>query len=364
MKKILMVLLASILVTAAYTPASASGKKVKLVLVTTGADANASGKASLALKQASVGQFEIQVRKLAPKATFEVIVDGVHVGDLVTNGGGGGKIRFRSRPRGNDLSLGFDPRGKSIVVRDADGNDVLVADFPVTPPGAPGNVVCCVPDDEGPECEDRTADECAARGGSVSSATSCLPNPCVGAPPVGGDIVCCIPDDQGPECEDRTQAECMAQGGTVVQATSCASNPCAPAPPAQGNVVCCVPDHGGDGPAECEDRTAAACTAAGGTVSDATSCNPDPCNATPPPVGDIACCVPDDSGAECEDRTADACAAEGGTPAASGTCVPDSCAAVAGPVPYYGASGDDGGHHGGNDGGGSGGGPGRSGHDG
>ena len=138
MKKILMVLLASILVTAAYTPASASGKKVKLVLVTTGADANASGKASLALKQASVGQFEIQVRKLAPKATFQVIVDGVHVGDLVTNGGGGGKIRFRSRPRGNDLSLGFDPRGKSIVVRDADGNDVLVADFPVTPPGAPG----------------------------------------------------------------------------------------------------------------------------------------------------------------------------------------------------------------------------------
>ena len=186
MKKILMVLLASILVTAAHTPASASGKKVKLVLVTTGADANASGKASLALKQASVGQFEIQVRKLAPKATFQVIVDGVHVGDLVTNGGGGGKIRFRSRPRGNDLSLGFDPRGKSIVVRDADGNDVLAADFPVTPPGAPGNVVCCVPDDQGPECEDRTADECAAQGGSVASATSCLPNPCVGAPPVGG----------------------------------------------------------------------------------------------------------------------------------------------------------------------------------
>ena len=89
MTKILMVLLASILVTAAHTPASASGKKVKLVLVTTGADANASGKASLALKQASVGQFEIQVRKLAPKATFQVIVDGVHVGDLVTNGGGG-----------------------------------------------------------------------------------------------------------------------------------------------------------------------------------------------------------------------------------------------------------------------------------
>ena len=144
----------------------------------------------------------------------------------------------------------------------------------------------------------------------------------------------------------------MAQGGTVIQATSCAPNPCAPTPPAQGDVVCCVPDHGGDGPAECEDRTAAACTAAGGTVSDATSCNPDPCNAGAPPVTNIACCVPDNSGAECEDRTPDACAAEGGTPAASGTCVPDPCGAA--------ASQDDGSHGGG----GSGGDPGRSGHDG
>src|SRR4029077_291739 len=103
MKKILMVLLASILVTAAYTPVSDSGKKVKLVLVTTGVDADASGKASLALKQARIGQFEIHVRKLAPKATFEVIVDGVHVGDLVTNGGGGGEIRFPCAPRGSAL---------------------------------------------------------------------------------------------------------------------------------------------------------------------------------------------------------------------------------------------------------------------
>jgi hypothetical protein len=367
MNKILMVFLASVLVAAAHTPASAGGRKVKQVLVTTGADPDAGGKASLALKQASTGQFEIQVRKLARKATFQVIVEGVHVGDLVTNGGGGGKLRFRSRPRGNDLSLGFDPRGRSIVVRDADGNDVLVGDFPVTPPGAPASIVCCIPDDQGPECEDRTADECAAQGGTVADATSCLPNPCVGAPPVGSDIVCCIPGDEGPECEDRSQAECMAQGGTVVQATSCAPNPCAPTPPAGGEVVCCVPDQGGDGPAECEDRTAAACTAAGGTVSDATSCAPDPCNAVPPPITEIACCVPDDSGPDCEDRTPDACAAEGGTPAATGTCVPDPCAAVASQVPYYGAGGDDGGRHAADDGGhggGSGGGPGRSGHDG
>jgi hypothetical protein len=284
MIKLYMAFAALALVAAAHSPAAASGPKVKKSLVTTGVDANASGQAALLLKAASVGQFDVRVRKLDRKATFEVIVGGVHVGDLVTNRGGGGKVRFRSRPRGKDLALGFDPRGETIAVRNANGDDVLVASFPNVQPGSPADVVCCIPDDSGPECEDRTADKCAAEGGTVSSAASCLPNPCVGAPPVGGGIVCCIPDDSGPECEDRTQAECMAQGGTVVQATSCAPNPCAPTPPAQGQVVCCLPDNGGDGLAECEDRTADACTAAGGTVSTATSCTPDPCNATSPPA--------------------------------------------------------------------------------
>jgi hypothetical protein len=351
MNRILMAILALTLVAAAHSPAVAREQKVKQPLVTTGVDPDASGQAALALKAPAVGQFDVRVHKLDRKATFEIIVDGVHVGDIVTNGGGGGKVRFRSRPRGHDLSLGFDPRGKTIVVRGVGGDDVLASTFPDAQPGSPADVVCCIPDDEGPECEDRTADECAAQGGTVSNATSCLPNPCVGAPAVGEDIVCCIPDDEGPECEDRTQAECMAQGGTVVQATSCESNPCAPAPPPQGDVVCCLPDNGGDGPAECEDRTAADCTAAGGTVSDATSCTPDPCNAVPPPVQEIACCVPDDSGAECEDRTPDQCTAQGGTPASTGTCVPDPCGVASPVASYYGVAGDDGGHHGGDDGG-------------
>lgn len=361
MNKFFTTLMALALVAVTQTAVHARhGGKVKQPLTSTGTDPDASGLTRLALKNASVGQFQVRVHKLDRKATFQVIVGGVHVADLITNGGGGGKVRFRSRPRGHDLALGFDPRGKTIVVRSATGDDVLVVDFPENQPGQPADVVCCIPDDRGPECEDRTADECAAQGGTVAvGATSCLPNPCADAPPVGGDIVCCIPDDSGPECEDRTQAECMAQGGTVVQATSCDPNPCAPAPPAQGDVVCCLPDNGGDGLAECEDRTAAACTVAGGTVSDATSCTPDPCNAVlPPPDQDIACCVPHDSGAECEDRTPDACAAEGGTPAATGTCNPDPCGAAAASAPYYGAGGEDGGH------GGSGRGRGRGGKDG
>ena len=55
--------------------------------------------------------------------------------------------------------------------------------------------------------EDRTAAECAARGGAVVSAGSCMPNPCGGTPPVGTAVVCCIPDDTGPEPNHEEKAE-------------------------------------------------------------------------------------------------------------------------------------------------------------
>src|SRR5262249_28403829 len=47
-------------------------------------------------------------------------------------------------------------------------------------------------------------------------------------PPPGNDIRCCIPDNSGPECEDRTLAECSAQGGVNIGPGSCTPNPCAP----------------------------------------------------------------------------------------------------------------------------------------
>src|SRR5262245_66084382 len=89
MIKMYMALSALALVAAAHSPAAAGGPKVKASLVTTDVDANARGQAALSLKAASVGQFDVRVRKLDRKATFELIVGGVHVGDLVTNGGGG-----------------------------------------------------------------------------------------------------------------------------------------------------------------------------------------------------------------------------------------------------------------------------------
>jgi len=255
--------------------------RVRAPLAPTSSAGTASGQAKLTLKSATEGQFEVKVRHLAPDATYEVIVGGVHVADLTTTGGGSGNVRFRTRPRSqHDVPLGFDPRDATVVVRSAAGDDVLATTFPDDDPTNDGDVVCCIPDDSGPECEDRTADECTAQGGTVvAGATSCLPNPCEGATPVDPDVVCCLPDDSGAECEDRTQAECLAGGGVVVNATSCLPNPCAAVPPVADEVVCCLPDRGGDGLDECEDLTADVCVAAGGTVSTATSCTPDPCGA-------------------------------------------------------------------------------------
>ena len=42
--------------------------------------------------------------------------------------------------------------------------------------------------------------------------------------PIGSvdlDVVCCLPDDSGPECEDRTAAQCAAEGGVNLGAGSC-----------------------------------------------------------------------------------------------------------------------------------------------
>src|SRR5262249_16487942 len=154
-------------------------------------------KVKLTVKNLTDGRLDIKVQKLDPDATFDVLVDGVAVGQFTTTGGGTGSIRFRSRPRSpHDQLLGFDPRGALLVVRTAAGQDGLAVQLSDSGSVGGGDVICCIPDDEGAECEDRTADECAMQGGTVSTATSCLPNPCAGVPPpVGADVVCCVPDD-------------------------------------------------------------------------------------------------------------------------------------------------------------------------
>jgi len=278
--------LATVIAALALTAGAAiASKPVKTTLTATGAVAHARGQARLQLKTDSRGKFQVVAQRLARSTSYDVVVDGVKVATLVTTGGGGGKVKFSTSPKGRDLFLGFDPRGAQVSLRDAAGDDVLETEFPTggTPDDA-GKVACCLPDDSGTECEDRTPDQCAAQGGTVAGVDSCLPDPCAGVTPPGGEdeVLCCLPDsasgaivDDSPEveCEDVTVAACAAAGGTVLEGTSCDPNPCAPVPPAV-TVVCCVPDDSGP---ECEVRTPEHCAARGGTEVAATSCAADPC---------------------------------------------------------------------------------------
>lgn len=271
-------MVAAMLVAASVGTAQASSNKVKTELTATASAPGARGKANAVVRNATKGRFEVKVQKLPANTSYDVVVGGIKVGSITTKNNGSAKIRFSSTPKSNDVLLGFDPRGAAVEVRSESGDDVLTGNLPADPNDLDGSdIACCIPDDSGMECEDRTEAECVAQGGTVTGATSCLPNPCGETPPVDVDIVCCLPDDSGPECEDRTQAECVAQGGTVVEATSCLpENPCQAAPlPGDADVQCCLPDNSG---VECEDRTAAECEAQGGINKGAGMCTPTSCD--------------------------------------------------------------------------------------
>ncbi|HEV7731196.1 MAG TPA: hypothetical protein VGR62_03495 [Candidatus Binatia bacterium] len=170
----------------------------------------------------------VRARKLTDDTVYDVTVDGVRIGSFTTSRRGTGKIRFRTKPSPNSTLLGVDPRGRVIAVVSSRGKLVLSAALPLTGID-PGDVRCCLPDDSGTECEDRTAAECTAQGGVNLGGGSCLPNPCAGAvvSPGGTDVRCCTPDDSGPHCEDRTVNECAAEGGINVGTGVCLPTDCA-----------------------------------------------------------------------------------------------------------------------------------------
>jgi hypothetical protein len=243
--------------------------------------------ARVLLKHGSRGRFSIKAKHLRSGASFDVVVNGVKVGSLVTGARGGGVARFNTSPKPHTGRLGFDPRGAHVAVREHDtGMDDLECDMPG---GHPDSAIgCCVGErkvadgSSGGKCELQTPDACTARGGRPTTATACLPDPCGGNPPPP-TVVCCrsssadgafADDDPQVICEDDvTEAECADHGGMVVQASSCQSNPCQPAPPPD-MVICCVPD---DEDSECEHVTRQHCSDAGGMVSDAKSCDCHPC---------------------------------------------------------------------------------------
>ncbi len=229
MRRRLMTTVMAVMMAAVAASPSAARENAKLTLSATGVEARAKGKASLAVKSASSGRLDVNAQRLAGDAPYDLILDGIKVLTVHTGRGGRLKVRLSTAPRpGRDAVLGCDPRGATIEIRNADGADVLVGTMPGPAAGGdPDDVTCCVPDDDATECEDRTPAECAAAGGTVSTASSCLPDPCGAVPPADRDVVCCIPDDEDDaECEDRTQPECLAEGGTIVEAVSCAIDPC------------------------------------------------------------------------------------------------------------------------------------------
>ncbi len=259
--------------------AEAKGVKVRQSLGVTGADPDGTGELKADIRASAAGlrgKLEVKVHGLAPESTFDITLDGVRIGSFTTRRNGSGKAKFDTRPSRSKQLLGVDPRGRLAAVVAGDGSVVLQTAVSASTLD-PNDVRCCLPDDSGPECEDRTAAECAAAGGVDLGPGSCLPNPCSGGTPIGGDVLCCLPDDSGPECEDRTAAECSAQGGINIGVGTCLPNPCSgPTPPPDDDIRCCLPDDSGP---QCEDRTVAECDAAGGINIGAGACTADACHA-------------------------------------------------------------------------------------
>jgi len=274
---------------------ASAGVHLKRALQGTGVDADARGQSVVVINHhGGRGKLVVRGGNLDPRATFGIMLGGVRIGTLVTNANGNGHARFSSRPLAHEQTLGTDPRGKHLEVADDQGEDVLDDDIP-DDTVAQGEVACCLPDDGGTECEDRTADECGREGGSVPGPASCMPNPCGTTPPEEQEISCCVPDDSGAECEQTTEMECSDRNGTKVD--TCDPNPCTSSTP--GVVRCCIPDHSGggdsgsgrggpggggsgggdDGTPECEQLTAQHCMDEGGQPMDQGSCDPNPCMA-------------------------------------------------------------------------------------
>ncbi len=270
-------------------PAANAAVHVRQSLRATGVEPNAAGMALLKIRgrgSSRSGALRVVGRRLKPNAKFGIKVGGVQIGTLTTNGAGSGTARFSSQPTGTTQFLGVDPSGDLIEVSDDQGEDVMETDMPDDTQA--GDVQCCVPDDDGSECEETSPADCTASGGTNMGTGSCFPNPCPTTPPTP-DIQCCVPDDDnGPECEETSAADCADSGGVNMGSGSCNPNPCAPTPP-PGIVTCCI-SQGDQGeqqgqpttePPECEQLTATDCTDEGGTASSAVSCAPNPCVASP-----------------------------------------------------------------------------------
>jgi len=320
----------TLVVATSGAPAGASDAtfSARTGLTSTGVDPDASGRTRFLVRGVH-GRFDVRARRVAPDASFEVVVRGVRVGELRTSGGGNGRVRFRTAPRSDrDQLLGFDPRGGTLALRDEDGDDVLEGDIPEDE-GEADEIRCCLPHPEENgehqvECEHVTPAECDAQHGVNLGPGSCLPDPCAETPPPGEETVrCCVPDgdaDDQAECAQLTAEQCSMEHGVNLGAGACDPNPCEPHPHPD-EIRCCEPDD--EGP-ECEHRTPEECELHGGVNMGAGMCELHLCDGTPVPDL-IRCCEHGDSGTECALETPADCEAHAGVNRGSGMCEEGLC---------------------------------------
>jgi len=273
----------------AVSSLSAHGATVKQPLHATGVASGAQGQASFAMsgtaRRGRRGKLKVRTRGLPSGKSFAISIAGVRIGTMTTSSAGTGTARFSNPQRGSAQLLGIDPRGHLLEVSDDQGEDVLEGDMPDDTQDQ-ADIQCCLPDNDGTECEETSPDECTAENGTNMGAGSCFPNPCPTSPP-SEDIVCCVPDSEEPQCDETDAADCAAENGANLGAGTCEPNPCAPPPP--GVIRCCVPENDdaqGDenqqgNAGECEQLTEADCTDEGGTSKGAGSCEPNPCVSSP-----------------------------------------------------------------------------------
>ncbi len=92
-------------------------------------------------------EFEVEIEGATP-GTFDLMVDGVDMADIVVDASGRGEVEFASHPgelgdddegegspadgEGMDLLLTFDPRGRTISIMQS-ATEVFSAPFPTTP---------------------------------------------------------------------------------------------------------------------------------------------------------------------------------------------------------------------------------------
>jgi hypothetical protein len=126
------------------------------------------------------GGLVVTASGLAPRERFGVSVGDVSLGTLKTKANGHGRKRFRGR------KLTLDPRGRRIVVTNADGVEVLVG--VVADPTTPCGVACCLNTPEEQGCADLTVDECTAAGGVATGTGTCDADPCAPASPSGAFV--------------------------------------------------------------------------------------------------------------------------------------------------------------------------------